>query len=52
MILMAFVRASIACQVGNSENTLFWLDPWLDGRSFEEQALDLVAAMGTRCRNR
>jgi hypothetical protein len=39
----AFLKVSIRCIVGNSETTLFWMDPWLDDRCIAEWALDLVA---------
>jgi hypothetical protein len=38
--------------VGNSEHTLFWEDPWLDGLCIGDRAPDLVAAMSARCRHR
>jgi hypothetical protein len=48
----AFFQASIVCQVGNGEDMLFWFDPWLDDHCLQDRASDLLAAVGTQCRNK
>jgi hypothetical protein len=48
----AFFHASIICLVGNRESTLFWDDPWFDGRCIAALAPDLVEVVSQRCRRR
>jgi hypothetical protein len=52
-VTKSFFRASTTCVIGDGEETLFWKDPWLDGRCLEESALDLwveVDARRQKCR--
>jgi hypothetical protein len=51
-ISSVFFRASTTYVVGDGKETLFWADPWLDGRCLEEWAPDLTAAVEKRRRNR
>jgi hypothetical protein len=45
--------ASIQCRVGSGTSIRFWLDPWLNGRSIEQLAPELFAAlMGRQWRRR
>jgi hypothetical protein len=50
-IFKSFFQTLITCLVGNGEETLFWVNPWLDGHCIADWAPDLVAAVGVRCRN-
>jgi hypothetical protein len=47
-VTTTFFKASIQCLVGNGSSTLFWLDPWLQGRSVKQIAPDLFAALDGR----
>jgi hypothetical protein len=40
----AFFNASIVCVVGNGKSTLFWSDPWLEGKSLANLMPELVEA--------
>jgi hypothetical protein len=45
--------ASTQCRVGSGTSIRFWLDPWLNGRSIEQLAPELFAAlMGRQWRRR
>jgi hypothetical protein len=46
----AFFLASIRCTVGNGAATLFWFDPWLDGKSVAERAPNLAEVVNKRSR--
>lgn len=41
-------QASIYIEVGNGHKTLFWSDPWLDGKSIADLAPCLCATVGAR----
>jgi hypothetical protein len=43
-------KVSTTVHVGNSSQALFWTDRWLDYSSITTLALDLLAAVGARCR--
>jgi hypothetical protein len=47
----AFFMVSIRCEVGDGTSTLFWSDPWLQGRYIEDLAPDLVAVVQQRRRS-
>jgi hypothetical protein len=47
---VAFFFVSTKCIVGNGENTLFWLDLWLDIRCIRNLALDLWDSILARVR--
>jgi hypothetical protein len=48
----AFFNASIVCVVGNGKSTLFWSDPWLEGKSLANLMPELVEAVPARLRRR
>ncbi|OEL13137.1 hypothetical protein BAE44_0025844 [Dichanthelium oligosanthes] len=50
-VTQAFFNASFTCQVGDGTSTLFWIDPWLDGRCFASTFSELVDVVPTRRRN-
>jgi hypothetical protein len=35
-VTKAFFKSSIRCIVGDGRSTLFWLDPWVDGKSIAD----------------
>jgi hypothetical protein len=51
-VTKAFFKSSIRCIVGDGRSTLFWLDPWVDGKSIADFAPHLFAVAHPRCRNR
>ncbi|OEL37464.1 hypothetical protein BAE44_0001517, partial [Dichanthelium oligosanthes] len=51
-IAQAFFNASIRCEVGDGTSTLFWSDPWLDGRCVAASSPDLVEAVPAWRKNR
>jgi hypothetical protein len=47
-VTSSFFMSSIQCRVGNGATTHFWLDSWLQGRSVEQLAPELFAALAGR----
>jgi hypothetical protein len=48
----AFFYSSISIIVGDGKSVLFWQDRWMDGKSIADLALDLVASVPLRWRNK
>jgi hypothetical protein len=44
-VTKAFFKSSIRCIVGDGRSTLFWLDPWVDGRCIADLASNLLVAV-------
>ncbi|OEL28368.1 hypothetical protein BAE44_0010616 [Dichanthelium oligosanthes] len=51
-ITQSFFNASIKCEIGDGNSTLFWSDPWLEGSCLSALVPDLVDTASIRCRNR
>ncbi|OEL31369.1 hypothetical protein BAE44_0007612, partial [Dichanthelium oligosanthes] len=49
--MKAFFNASFIYEVGNGTSTLFWTDPWLNGRSLMAALRELVEVVPGRRRN-
>jgi len=45
-------RLAVDCIVGNGESILFWKDRWLNGRTINELAPNLIKAIPKRSLNR
>jgi hypothetical protein len=45
-------RLAVDCIVGNGESILFWKDKWLNGRTIDELAPNLIKAIPKRSLNR
>jgi hypothetical protein len=44
--------ATVSSVVGNSRNTMFWTDKWIDGQSLSQLAPHLVKLVSSRAKNR
>lgn len=48
--LNGFFKASVRVNLGNGKQTMFWVDPWLNGRTVEDLAPNLLQAVSCRTR--
>jgi len=49
-VVIAVFQAATIFMLGNGESTFFWTDRWLDGRSIEDAAPAVFAAVKVRKR--
>jgi hypothetical protein len=48
----AFFRVAIVLEVGNGNNTIFWIDRWLHGQSLDQLVPTLFGSVNNKARKR